>query len=102
MTSGHSQNLPVFIWVLVFVGLRGSPRVFGAAPRPARVCALSSGVRRLTPSGSRLGFIPSLRARASRGTSLCVVFFLFLVLLVFRVLPLYFVVQAAFLPGLGR
>ena len=68
------------------------------APEGGKVSACPGGVRgsacagRLTPSGSRLGFIPSLRARASRGTSLCFVFLLFRVLVVFRVVVLYFIV----------
>ena len=39
----------------------------------------SAHVGRLTPSRSRLGSIPSLRARASRGTSLCYMFSFLLV-----------------------
>ena len=47
------------------------------APEGGKVFVAPVGVRdsahvgRLTPSGSRLGSIPSLRARATRGTSLC-------------------------------
>ena len=68
------------------------------APERGKVSTRPGGVRdfpragRLTPSGSRLGFIPSLRARAPRGTSLCVTSFLFHGLLVFCVLLFYVVV----------
>ena len=73
-----SQFLP---WLRIW-GL--SPGFWLPVPRLVRVCALSSGGCQLTPSGSRLGLIPSLRARPTRGTSLRSMLFLYGVLILYH------------------
>ena len=55
----------------------------------------SAHVGQLTPLRSRLGSIPSLRARATRGTSLCYIFLLFVVSVVFHLLVLSALGEAA-------
>ena len=63
----------------------------GPAPKGGRSARarLASGcfarVGQLTPSGSRLGLIPSLRARPTRGTSLRSMLFLYGVSLLYQV-----------------
>ena len=70
------------------------PGFLATGPRLARVCAVSSGVCQLTPSGSRLGLTPSLRAWPNRGTSLCSMFLLYGVLLAYHAKVLCFNLKA--------
>ena len=71
-----------------------SPGFWLPVPRLARVCALSSGGCQLTPSGSRLGLTPSLRARPTRGTSLRSMLFFYGGLILYHEKMSYRFVQA--------